>query len=847
MSRELRLAFAMGGGVSLGTFSGAALSEAVKLALLYGKYHENGSWQRYDSVVVDVFSGASAGAMSLACMLRTLVHRTEEQEREAEENLRRILKTAYDVDFDALNLSAKDCKAAIAAQAVQDMQEKVWIDEINIHRLLGRRPDGTRRDIRHEGGILDRGAVEEITRKAIAFSDGVSLDGKILLGDRVLFGCTLANLSPTVYDAKADIGTLKKAGFAGLTDALTSRAHRDIRIYDLNFGEVDSEATESKSRYPERWCRYHEGAERKGEIGDLRLEKTWGKIAATAIAAGAFPFAFSPVVLKRDKFEFGNLWPEEFGPKGQNYDEYPFTYVDGGLFNNEPIREAFRLSAVLDAQRRQDSASGQMDYDRRIIFVDPLVGRQAVSFQVPIHQQYDYQDPNFFGALDGTDLYQRSTFDRLKSHAGTVVSALLNQARIVEGDKVYQVRKQFEIRDGIRAFVSDVLTEAPAHEQLTALQGFCEEILDRDTKNLVIPAGTLTLSEELERVLAEEASSGLDALQAQAEDFLAKLEKGDPLEDADEWLRAMVFVAIDLVMNLEGKRPSSRVIAVSPVKVVEQNGSDADESENGERAVKAVPYHLPGARLMGFGGFTSKEANRYTVRLARYCTWHFLNLCDLTPDAPAPTEPRWTPSQKAQYQKDFEIGLEALTKRLEATVEESHFLNYSFFNSPLAALAARFIRKAMEEFRHPELPRRTYEFRIKVPGKDFEIDGRPDQRPVHIGCKPHLVVYAEYGPHSEDDPKLEWSGPFIDQTNQSIKIDREGLLDRSFCELLLPSDDLIEKASLLPDPIFYIEVKKEHEGDCILPNDWRVFPTPPSITPLGDSLLGTDSGGGECI
>ena len=37
-SRSLRLAFAMGGGVSLGSFQGAALTQALKLAIAQAAY-----------------------------------------------------------------------------------------------------------------------------------------------------------------------------------------------------------------------------------------------------------------------------------------------------------------------------------------------------------------------------------------------------------------------------------------------------------------------------------------------------------------------------------------------------------------------------------------------------------------------------------------------------------------------------------------------------------------------------------------------------------------------------------------------------------------------------------------
>ena len=61
---ELRVALAMGGGVSLGSFCGGAVGEAVKQLL------ENRA-EQYTSVRFDVFSGASAGAMSLGLLVHT--------------------------------------------------------------------------------------------------------------------------------------------------------------------------------------------------------------------------------------------------------------------------------------------------------------------------------------------------------------------------------------------------------------------------------------------------------------------------------------------------------------------------------------------------------------------------------------------------------------------------------------------------------------------------------------------------------------------------------------------------------------------------------------------------------
>lgn len=68
--KQLKVCLAMGGGVSLGSYSGAALTEALKLLVLYGQDYEGNS---YESVEVDGMSGASAGSIALAIMMRCLI------------------------------------------------------------------------------------------------------------------------------------------------------------------------------------------------------------------------------------------------------------------------------------------------------------------------------------------------------------------------------------------------------------------------------------------------------------------------------------------------------------------------------------------------------------------------------------------------------------------------------------------------------------------------------------------------------------------------------------------------------------------------------------------------------
>ncbi|MEM7487405.1 MAG: hypothetical protein AAF348_19525, partial [Bacteroidota bacterium] len=70
MSKKVKVCLAMGGGVSLGTFSGASLTVAIKLLLLFGLDKKG---NKYTDVVIDGMSGASAGAIALVIMLKSLI------------------------------------------------------------------------------------------------------------------------------------------------------------------------------------------------------------------------------------------------------------------------------------------------------------------------------------------------------------------------------------------------------------------------------------------------------------------------------------------------------------------------------------------------------------------------------------------------------------------------------------------------------------------------------------------------------------------------------------------------------------------------------------------------------
>ena len=91
MTKHLRVALAMGGGTSQGTFSGVAVTEGLKLLALYG---DNGHPPK--SLEIDAISGASAGTLTLAILMRSLLTPLEKSKRAAAEA--RLVQWHPDVD-----------------------------------------------------------------------------------------------------------------------------------------------------------------------------------------------------------------------------------------------------------------------------------------------------------------------------------------------------------------------------------------------------------------------------------------------------------------------------------------------------------------------------------------------------------------------------------------------------------------------------------------------------------------------------------------------------------------------------------------------------------------------------
>ena len=813
MGTTLRVGFAMGGGNSLGTFSGAALSQALKLLLLRGV---DGRAKPYERVEVDVFSGASAGSMSLALMLKGLVHPDPDRMMAAKVQL----IAEFGAEFTKQPREAK--RALIAAQILQDVQEEVWVREVNLEKLLGRAHGDGEQRIRLTAGLLDRGAVEELARRYLAFPGAAGGDEKTpidlsrrqILADRVLFASSIANLTPIVADASLEFPT-DETGLLGLSDGMTSSVHSELRVFDFHFTPADVNGLTDPQAFPRRWCRYHAGPTIRDTsgtgrgIGSLFESRGWSKMAATSMASGAIPFAFEPVPLERRAYEFGETeeGPTSRWPKGlKGKDRHVFTYMDGGTFNNEPVREAFRLASFIDAQNPEE------DFERLVLFVDPHVVVPDPRLDLPHHGHWLLDGPDgVLGSLKGVEVRRKASLDRLLPFTGSLVRAVTNESRVIEADKVFQTRKQFRIRNLIRAELLDTLTPDPDPSTLESLSSRLSELLEIDRTAVMIPAGALTLEGELRRVIVEEGDSGrpLSGLRQKTPEEIsafAAAPGSSPEGERGIWLRALTFAAVDRVMDLEGKMERSRLVAISPA---------TDPANPGELE------ELPGRLANGFGGFMSELAGEHEVEVARFCTQVVLQETGRIRKKKLPKKPDFS-KNRTQYLKEVKAGLEAAEDRLVDLLADSHV---DVLGKLPAGILRYLIRGKLGRLAK-EGASESYELRLQVPNMSYEFDGpglaNRDLTPKKINGKFYLITFATY---TSGDPK-PWTGAHVVGKKQAIKVDRDrkGVLnDREFCRVTPPTKAMLKEGRHLPHPVWVARIKGSDEGTRVGSDRWRLL------------------------
>lgn len=853
MKKELRLGFAMGGGVSMGAFSGSALTQAIKLALFSAYKHGE-----YEQVVIDVFSGSSAGSMSLAIMLRGLLGNVPSLKMD-QDALNNKLRSEFGNDYG--DLPDAQCEHLRWAQYVQDLQAKVWTKQIDIYRLLGKVPGKDPRDLTHCASLLDSRALRDIAEQSLT-PKGIDWDNlPSLLSKRVLFGMSLTNLTGMIADSRTELGN--EINLEALRDGLRSTVHREMRVFDLSLTKipsVDNDETKLDTRhgYPESWSRYHNGDPVDLRTGDIRKPYTWGKIIATAMASGAFPIAFEPVPLRRHSWEFpsidDSLWPAELEKAievgwGQDRDPqmlvfrapntpgeatpFPFSYIDGGAYNNEPIREAFRMASYMDAQHHKDE-----DFDRRIIFVDPIVtDKDTTDVSVPLWREVGAPDVST-PARDKIEL--RPSLDRLFPGIGTLLGAIVNEGRVSEPDRIAQAKRRFEQRSTLRKRLIDSAPQTIEDEKLNELIKWCIQEFEKRQKYDNMPGTALSLERDLQRVVVEEQTNEKPNSPLRNADYSAW---EFPAGKKDQWkygnrahlIQALYAVVIDLVMDLGGKLTNAKLIAIGPI---EYEVTDA-------RLKNPKPLKLQATLLSAFAGFFDEDLRKEAVDAGKYCAHQLMwGSGEINSSIRPKNKPFPKPTAKQVKERNEKIinGSKMLIKRVKQMAKASKRLDLGF-NVPVVdsglswgidILLGRLIKRLEKEIDALFFPYPTTRCEVRVkassgkarllPSMEGKKEGRRRLMPIELdNDQMFLVTHPEFWLPDGDGPGVMWRGDYVHEGN------RLKLANDNFNRIILPGKEITDIAKLLPYPVLEYTLGINEDD----PGDWRVLA---SVIPVEDML-----------
>lgn len=279
--KKLKVGFIMGGGVSMGSFSAGALKYTLD------SFKENLNKDAYTSCEVDVFTGSSAGSVTLALSIIDQLKGSNEDDS--------WLKRLWVSKDEGLDIQTLSPKGTINHKRIALFHDDI-IDNIK-ERILK----------------------EEVPR----FKNSSDI-----FSDQVILGMTLTNLvgikrdlRDTLVDEDNNLSSSLKYG----KDALINYSSADYRYFRIKLDD-ETGGYVVKDQF--------------NEIG-YNSKEGWSVLMSTAAASGAFPLAFAPKKLKRTKEEYKRFWPYE----DKNKD---FIYSDGGLFNNSPIDHALHLANELD-------------------------------------------------------------------------------------------------------------------------------------------------------------------------------------------------------------------------------------------------------------------------------------------------------------------------------------------------------------------------------------------------------------------------------------------------------------------------------------------------------------------
>ncbi len=207
---------------------------------------------------------------------------------------------------------------------------KAWVNDIDIRRLLPK----SRKDLVKDPYVFDSTVLDSIANRLILNKPKKSENKPVNFApNSLIIAMTLSNMNGLDYKIDFQQSLIKRIFFN--TDTRYFRILKSGSVY-----LTDPTGTDI--------------------VSDVSV--SWKDIINSAIASGSFPFAFKPREIIRYKKEYNEI---NVPLTLKSYGMAPYSYVDGGFFNNNPISLALNLARSVDNKREKKK------FKRLFLYISP--------------------------------------------------------------------------------------------------------------------------------------------------------------------------------------------------------------------------------------------------------------------------------------------------------------------------------------------------------------------------------------------------------------------------------------------------------------------------------------------
>ena len=292
----------------------------------------------------------------------------------------------------------------------------------------------------------------------------------------------------------------------------------------------------------------------------------WGPdkagIRDAAIACGNFPLAFQPQGLLRDKPNY----PHDPRQSSQAYFPRELTFVDGGMFDNEPLGKAINAATDSDTE-----GGGETDPNRLFLMIHPNIARGS-------HRNETGDDPS-----SGVAYTENPGFGIL-AQAGRLLGMLLAENAVSDWVRAHEVNAIVQWRDEFIPILTTLVLETTVGDRAALIRGLDDLILRIATSRARSTPG-LTAEEYLEKI-------------RDAEKFVPR----DPRLQGEKLL---IFDKILFILDHISELQEKRVLWFE--------------------AIGHEELPLAGSQIMGFAGFFEEEWRIYDYRRGRVDAYRALS------------------------------------------------------------------------------------------------------------------------------------------------------------------------------------------------------------------------------